>query len=67
MKDRFPYRKWKRRLRMESILGNEGNGVHRELIDACDVIVKIEMHAFESLNVAIAGGILMYEFDRNKG
>lgn len=49
------------------VLGNEGNGVHRELIDACDVIVKIEMHAFESLNVAIAGAILMYEFDRNKG
>lgn len=49
------------------LLGNEGNGVRKELIDLCDFVVKIEMHAFESLNVAIAGGILMYEFDRNKG
>ena len=39
---------------------NEGQGVHPELLDLCDTLIKIEMEQFESLNVAIAGGILMY-------
>ena len=42
------------------VLGNEGQGVHPELLDLCDTLIKIEMEQFESLNVAIAGGILMY-------
>ncbi|MBO7703962.1 MAG: RNA methyltransferase, partial [Solobacterium sp.] len=42
------------------ILGNEGNGVRQELLELADVIVKIEMSGFESLNVAVAGGIMMY-------
>lgn len=42
------------------VLGNEGQGVHPELLDLCDDLIKIEMEQFESLNVAIAGGILMY-------
>ena len=29
---------------------------------ASDVCVRIEMDGFESLNVAVAGGILMYRF-----
>lgn len=44
------------------VLGNEGSGVHDAIIDACDASIKIEMYAFESLNVAIAGGICMYKF-----
>lgn len=48
------------------VLGNEGQGVHKELLDLCDVILKIEMASFESLNVAIAGGILMYQFFQRK-
>lgn len=48
--------------KMAIVLGNEGKGVHDEIIDLCDVSVKIEMSAFESLNVAVAGGICMYKF-----
>ena len=43
------------------ILGNEGSGLPDEIIKACNESVKIEMAAFESLNVAIAGSIGMYE------
>lgn len=44
------------------VLGNEGSGVHDHIIDLCDTSIKIEMNAFESLNVAVAGGICMYYF-----
>lgn len=44
------------------VLGNEGQGLSSELIQACQHVVEIEMKNFESLNVAIAGGILMYQF-----
>lgn len=44
------------------ILGNEGQGVSPELMAAADAIVKIEMAVFDSLNVAIAAGILAYRF-----
>lgn len=44
------------------LFGNEGQGVHPELMTLCDTNICIEMHAFESLNVAIAAGICMYQF-----
>lgn len=44
------------------VLGNEGQGVKKEILDLCDSVVKIEMSTFESLNVAIAAGILCYRF-----
>lgn len=44
------------------ILGNEGQGIRPEIIELCDQSVKIEMAHFESLNVAIAGAIMMYTF-----
>ena len=43
------------------ILGNEGNGVRSELLDITDNNIFIEMSNMESLNVGVAGGILMYE------
>jgi len=43
------------------ILGNEGSGVSPQLQEAADQRVRIEMKGFESLNVAVAGGIMMYE------
>ena len=43
------------------ILGNEGNGVSDAVLAESDVCLKIEMDRFESLNVAAAGAILMYE------
>ena len=44
------------------VVGNEGNGVREELIDSADFIIQIPMFGqAESLNVAIATGILMYQ------
>ncbi len=43
-------------------IGNEGNGLTEELIDVCDHRVTIPMQGnAESLNAAIASGILMWE------
>ncbi len=44
------------------IFGNEGNGVSDAVLANCDDTVRIEMQGFESLNVAVAAGICMYEF-----
>ncbi len=45
------------------VLGNEGNGVREYILDLTDVNVRIEMNKqLESLNVAIAGSIIMYHF-----
>ncbi len=44
------------------ILGNEGSGLPQEIIQHCKFKVKIEMKKdADSLNVATAGSILMYE------
>ena len=43
------------------ILGNEGNGVRSELLDMTDKNIFIEITNMESLNVGVAGGIIMYE------
>ena len=45
------------------VLGNESHGVSPEIINIANTVVKIEMNdAIDSLNVAIAGGILMNYF-----
>ena len=44
------------------LLGNEGQGIHAPLQRKSDVCMRIEMKGFESLNVAVAGGIIMYYF-----
>ena len=43
-------------------MGNEGNGISKEIIDMADQNIIIEMVNFESLNVAIAASICMYKF-----
>lgn len=44
------------------IIGNEGGGICRELIESSDLKIKIPMHGnIESLNASVAAGILMYE------
>ncbi|QWB99624.1 RNA methyltransferase [Mycoplasmatota bacterium] len=42
------------------ILGNEGNGVRQEIIQASNLIFKLKMHNMESLNAGVAGSIIMY-------
>lgn len=47
--------------KMALILGNEGKGVNPSLIELADELVKIPIYGqAESLNVGVAGGILMY-------
>lgn len=48
--------------KMAMIVGNEGNGMHKELLENCDAIGYIPIRSMESLNVAIAGSIMMYHF-----
>ena len=44
------------------VLGNEGKGVHSDIKNLCDEVINIKMdNACESLNVGVAGSILMYE------
>lgn len=47
------------------VIGNEGGGVSRELLEMADVRVRIPMEgSLESLNASVAAGILMYEARR---
>ena len=50
--------------KMAIILGNEGSGVDSTLMDMSDEIIKIDMVNIDSLNVAMAGSILMHHFSR---
>ena len=44
------------------VIGNEGRGVRAEFLDIADIKVKIPMAgSIESLNAAVAAGILMYQ------
>ena len=46
-------------------MGNEGQGVRREILDMCDKYLFIDMNEkVESLNVAVATSILLYELDK---
>ena len=43
------------------IMGNEGNGVKKEVLDLCDEYVYIKMNNdCESLNVAVATSIILF-------
>jgi len=47
------------------VMGNEGNGVRKEIQDLCDKNLYIKMNSnAESLNVAVACSILLYELGR---
>ena len=48
--------------KMAFVLGNEGNGVKDSTIDCCDGSIYIPISKAESLNVAIAGGIVAFNF-----
>lgn len=46
------------------IMGNEGQGLDEKIIDLCDEYIYIEINSrCESLNVAIATSIILYELD----
>lgn len=49
------------------VLGGEGKGISRLLREECDFIVRLPMLGkINSLNVSVAGGILMYEMLRQR-
>ena len=49
------------------VIGNEGSGVSREFLAAADKKVKIPMKGeIESLNAAVAAGLIMYESARQE-
>lgn len=49
------------------VLGSEGKGISREVMRLCDAFVKIpEFGNINSLNVSVAGGIMMYEVVRQR-
>lgn len=47
--------------KMGIVLGNEGNGIKEETKEVIEKNIYIPMEDTESLNVSVAGGILMYE------
>ena len=49
------------------IIGNEGKGMSRLVMDSCDYIAKIPMVGkINSLNESVASGIMIYEVVRNR-
>ena len=49
------------------LIGNEGNGLRKEIADAADIRIRIPMQGqVESLNAAIAASILMFEVYRQR-
>jgi 23S rRNA (guanosine2251-2'-O)-methyltransferase len=44
------------------VLGGEGAGLSRQMLDKCDVVVKIPMSGhLDSLNVGVAAALVLYE------
>ena len=50
--------------KMAFVMGNEGQGVHQEILDLCDERLYIPIQSIESLNVGIAAAITMYHFQK---
>ena len=49
------------------VIGNEANGVSKEVLDMSDKKMKIPMPGkTESLNAAVATGVILYEYVRQK-
>lgn len=55
------YKTWSPGGSVAYILGNEPDGLSKEVLAACDVIIEISMHGSkESLNVSVAAGIILF-------
>ena len=49
------------------LIGNEGNGLSKELTEMADALIKIPMEGnLESLNAAVAAALLVYEAKRQR-
>ena len=47
---------------MVLVLGNEGHGINQDIKELCHQAVRIETGRVESLNVSVAGAIIMYQW-----
>ena len=57
----------KRKEKQIFVIGNEGNGVSKEILALSDEIAHIPMRgAAESLNAGVAASILMYEVAKHE-
>ena len=67
LKDSLEYDAFDYRLPTAFIIGNEGNGLLKETIAACDKTIRIPMEGrVESLNAGVAASILSYEAYRQR-
>ena len=48
--------------KMAFVMGNEGQGISKDILDLCDRRLYIPIQSIESLNVAIAAAMTMYHF-----
>ena len=54
-----------KRKKFAIIVGNEGRGVSKSILDLCDEYIYINMNSLcESLNVGVATSIILYELDK---
>lgn len=59
------YRKYKKPAKLAFILGEEVNGIDKNILKKCDKIVEIPMHGKkESLNVSVACGVALFRILR---
>jgi len=49
---------------LSTVIGNEGRGVSQSVMELCDSKVYIPIRGAESLNAAVAAGIIAYEIGR---
>lgn len=58
----IPYTQIKWEFPVAVVVGNETNGVSREVLDICDAIVELPMFGVNiSLNVMVSLGIVLYK------
>jgi len=50
------------------VLGGEGKGLHRQVREHCDTLVRIPIAGkISSLNVSVAAGVVLFEWRRGSG
>lgn len=57
-----PFNQVKYEFPLAIIVGNESNGISKDVLDMCDLIVEMPMWGINtSLNVMVSSGIILYE------
>ena len=66
LKDSLPLEKTEINMQHVIIMGNESRGVREELLSLADDKVKIAISGIDSLNVAVATGIILYAIETKR-